>query len=308
MKISVVSPVYLGEKLVQELVQRITTSVSSLTNDFEIILVEDGSKDNSWDEIQAACQQNAKVKGVKLSRNFGQHYAITAGLSLAKGDWIVVLDCDLQDQPEEIPRLFKKAEEGFDIVFARRVNRQDGFLKKLSSKLFYSLFGYLTDSEQDETIANFGIYHQKVITAILSMKDHVRYFPTMVQWVGFSKTKIDVEHSNSPDNESSYSWGSLITLAVNNIIAFSDKPLRLTMQLGFSISFIAFLTGLYYLYLYAMGKIVVLGFASLVISIWFLAGLIIFILGIMGIYIGKTFDRVKDRPTFIIDQKINLDE
>lgn len=306
MKLSIVSPVYLGELMVQELVSRIHDNVMSICSSYEIILVEDGSPDKSWQAIQSVCADNEHVKGIKLSRNFGQHYAITAGLRHATGDWIVVMDCDLQDMPEEIPNLLKKANEGFDIVLARRELRQDGFLKTLSSKLFYKIFSFLTDSKQDSSIANFGVYHKNVIDSILSMKDHVRYFPTMVQWVGFSSTKLNVVHSQREKGKSSYSWGKLFNLAIHNIIAFSDKPLRITVLLGFSISIISFLIAIYYLYQYLTGAILVLGFASLIISLWFLAGLIILILGVIGTYLGKTFDRVKDRPTFIIDKTINI--
>lgn len=306
MKISVVSPVYLGEGLVNELVCRLSNSLSDITTDYEIILVDDGSLDGSWKEIQNICSKNKNVKGIKLSRNFGQHYAITAGLESVSGELVVVIDCDLQDRPEEIPNLFAKINEGYDIVYARRTLRKDGFFKKLFSRIFYRLFSYLTDSKQDSTIANFGIYHKKVIQAILAMKDHVRYFPTMVQWVGFSSSKIDVIHSHRLDGESSYSWAQLIHLGLNNIIAFSNKPLILMVRLGLLISFLSFLAGATYLYQYFMGTIVVLGFASIIISIWFLSGVIILLLGIIGVYLAKTFDRAKERPTFIIDKKINM--
>lgn len=307
-KISVVSPVYSAEFLVNKLVSRLRKTLSELCDSYEIILVEDGSPDNSWQQIKMLCKDDRKVKGIRLSRNFGQHYAITAGLEKARGEWIVVMDCDLQDRPEEIPALFEKAQEGYDIVYARRLVRKDGLLKKMASKTFYRLFGYLTDSKQDPSIANFGIYHREVIRSILKMKDHVRYFPTMVQWVGFRSTKLNVDHSKREDGKSSYTWRKLLTLALDNVIAFSDKPLKLTIRLGFVISMISFCIGVFYLYRYLAGEIIVLGFTSLVISIWFLSGLIIFILGILGIYLGKTFDRVKDRPTFIIHEKLNLNE
>ena len=308
MKLSIVIPVYKCSQSITDLSQRLTSTLSSISNDFEIILINDNSPEDDWGVISRLSEKNHKIKGINLSRNFGQHYAITAGLENATGEWIVVMDGDLQDQPEEIPNLLQKTKEGFDIVFARREERKDGFLKKISSKLFYNLFGYLTDSKQDAAIANFGIYHKKVIRAILDMKDHVRYFPTMVQWVGFKSTKIDVQHSSRADGESAYSWNSLIKLALNNIIAFSDKPLRITIRIGFFISLTAFMLGIYYLYKFLMGEIVVIGYASLVISIWFLSGLIILILGVIGVYLGKTFDKVKDRPTFIVSEKINFND
>jgi dolichol-phosphate mannosyltransferase len=306
MKISIVSPVYYGEKLVDELVERLSETLPKICHNFEIILVEDGSPDKSWEAIQEVCKKNDFVKGIKLSKNFGQHNAITAGLDVVSGDWIVVMDCDLQDQPEEILKLFNKTKEGFDIVFAKRVQRQDNFLKKLSSRLFYNTFGYLTNTNQDSSIANFGIYHKSVIDAVLSMKDKIRYFPTMIQWVGFNSTKIEVNHSSRLEGGSSYSWMSLLKLASNNIIAFPDKPLRLTAKLGFGMSFISFIIGLVYLFRYFTGAITVMGFTSIIITIFFLSGLIIFTLGIIGLYIGKMFEQVKERPNFIIHKKLNL--
>lgn len=308
MKISIVSPVYMGERLVAELVLRLKNVLQSISPNYEIILVEDGSPDKSWNAIVSACKADSKVKGIKLSRNFGQHYAITAGLKAATGDWIVVMDCDLQDQPEEIPRLYQKTEEGYDIVFAQRKSRQDGFLKKLSSRIFYSLFGYLTDTKQDSSIANFGIYKREVIQAVLAMNDYIRYFPTMVQWVGFDKTQIDVSHSMRKEGKSSYSWRALIRLATRNIIAFSDKPLRLALNFGFGMSALSVLIALIYLYLYISGKILVVGYASIIISITFLSGLIIMTLGIMGTYLGRTFDQVKQRPNYIVHKQLNINE
>lgn len=302
--ISVVSPVYKGENLVEELVNRIKTSLEKFAPSFEIILVEDGSPDKSWKEIEKVCAKYPFVKGIKLSRNFGQHYAITAGLQQATGHYIVVMDCDLQDIPEEIYKLYEKAKEGYDIVYARRVLRQDSFLKRLSSVAYYKLFSYLTDTVQDHTIANFGIYHKQVIDAILSMGDHIRYFPTMSQWVGFRKTSIDVSHGKREDI-SSYTLSKLLHLAFNNMISFSDKPLRLTVQLGILISAISFFMGIYYLFLYFSGEIKVLGFTSIMISIWFLSGVIIMILGVLGLYIGKIFEAIKQRPRYIIEKILN---
>ncbi len=306
MKISIVSPVYYGENLIKELVVRLCKVLPEISNDFEIILIEDGSPDDSWGAIEDICNENNKVIGIKLSKNFGQHNAITAGLSIASGDWIVVMDCDLQDQPEEIPKLFNKTKEGFDIVFAQRIERKDKFFKKLSSKLFYKIFSYLTNTYQDSTIANFGIYSKDVINAVLSMKDKIKYFPTMVQWVGFDSVKVQVNHSLRLNGESSYSWMSLLKLASNNIIAFSDKPLQLTAKFGFGMSFISFVIGIIYLYNYITGSITVMGFTSIIITIFFLSGLIIYTLGIIGIYLGKTFEQVKERPNFVIHKKLNL--
>lgn len=304
--ISVVSPVYRADKIVQELVKQVKENLLTITEDFEIILVNDASPDNSWVAIETECKKDKRVKGINLSRNFGQHYAITAGLSYAKGEWVVVMDCDLQDRPDEIPNLYKKAMEGWDIVFAQRKERKDGFFKKKLSKLFYYLFSYLTETKQDASVANFGIYNKKVIVAILSMKDQIRFFPTMVQWVGFRKYYLPVKHSERFEGKSSYNFKGLFKLALNSILAFSDKPLRLTVKLGFGITLISLLVMLVYFIMYLTGSIKVLGFTSLIISFWFLSGIIIFILGFVGLYIGKMFEKVKDRPNFIVQEEINI--
>ncbi|GAA4268001.1 glycosyltransferase family 2 protein [Hyunsoonleella aestuarii] len=305
MKISVVSPIYKTEKSIQELVDRLNEVLAMLCDNFEIILVEDGSPDNSWNIIKEICKNDSNVKGIKLSRNFGQHNAITCGLNAARGDWIVVMDCDLQDHPEEIPNLFNKTKEGYDIVFAQREKRQDTFLKKFSSIFFYRILSYLTNTKQDATIANFGIYNKKVIQAVLSMNDYIRYFPTMVQWVGFKSTKIKVTHSSRFDGKSAYTFSKLLKLAFNIIISYSDKPLRLLVKFGLIISMLSFLYGLVYLYKYFNGLIEVLGFTSIIISITFLSGIIILTLGLVGIYVGKTFEQSKQRPTFLIEKKLN---
>ncbi len=304
--ISVVSPVYKAENIVAELVKQVREAVNSITKDFEIILVNDASPDNSWDKIVAECATDSRVKGINLSRNFGQHYAITAGLHYAKGDWVVVMDCDLQDRPDEIPNLYRKAQEGYDSVFAQRKDRSDGVVKKTFSKVFYRIFSYLTETRQDSSVANFGIYHRKVINAILEMHDQIRFFPAMVQWVGFKKYYLPVQHSERYEGKSSYNFKGLFRLALNTIIAFSDKPMRLTVKLGFFITFISFVVMLVYLVMYFTGHIKVLGFTSLMISFWLLSGIIIFILGFVGLYIGKMFEKVKARPVYIVKDDINL--
>lgn len=304
--LSIVSPVYRGEKMTEELVRRISKSVSPITEHYEIILVNDASPDNSWNVIRAECEKDSRVKGINLSRNFGQHYAITAGLSYAKGEWVVVMDCDLQDRPEEIPNLYNKAIEGYDSVFAQRINRSDSWLKRMSSKLFYKFFSYMTETRQDASVANFGIYNRKVVESILAMGDKMRYFPTQVQWVGFRKYYMPVEHDSRLEGKSSYSLKKLFRLAFDTIVSFSDKPLRLTMKIGAVITITSFLIGLIYLIRYFSGHIAVMGYASLIISLWFICGILVFLIGVVGLYLGKTFNQTKGRPTFIVDDKINI--
>ena len=299
---SIVSPVYRAENLIGELVRRIQASMAALTENYEIILVDDRGPDNSWDRIVEQAARDPRVRGVRLSRNFGQHKAITAGLEHARGEWIVVMDCDLQDQPEEIPALYHYAQrEGYDLVFARRVERQDSWLKRAGSQAFYRMLAYLTETKQDPAIANFGIYHRKVIDAVLAMRESIRYFPTMLRWVGFRAGGLAVDHAERPEGTSSYNLRRLINLALDIVLAYSDKPLRLTVKLGLSISAVAFLLVIITLLRYMLGYSWEPGYASLIVSIWFFSGLILSVLGIVGLYIGKTFEQVKNRPIYLVD-------
>lgn len=306
-KLSIVSPVYRAEKMVHMLVERIVKSVTTITEDFEIILVNDASPDASWSVIEYECAQDKRVKGINLSRNFGQHYAITAGLHYAQGEWVVVMDCDLQDRPEEIPTLYQKALEGYDIVYARRVDRQDKGLKKLSSTLFHKAFDWLSGSKTDKTIANFGIYKQCVIAEYNRMPELARSFGALIGYLGFAKTKIDVQHAERAEGKSSYNLYKLLKLSFDVIISNSNKPLRMAVGLGFSMSALSFLLALYNLVARLIGLISLPGYTTTVFSIWFVGGLMLFVMGILGLYIGKIFDQVKGRQLFIVKDKVNFD-
>ncbi len=305
--ISIVSPVYKGEKMVAELVRRNVESVGTITDDYEIILVNDASPDNSWDEIVKQCSLNPKVKGINLSRNFGQHYAITAGLHYAKGDWIVVMDCDLQDQPEEIPNLYKKAQEGFDIVYARRVVKHVGWWKRFSSVAFHKVFDWLSGLKTDPTIANYGIYKRCVIDEFNKMPERARSFPSLVSYLGFKDATIDVEQAERAEGKSSYSLYKLFKLSFDVIVSNSNKPLRMAVGLGFGMAALSFLLALYNVIAKWIGIIQVSGYTTTVFSIWFVGGLLLFVMGILGLYIGKIFDQMKGRQLFIVRDKLNFE-
>lgn len=302
MKLSIVSPVYRAELVLDELVERIAKSIPSAFNSYEIILVDDFSPDKSWQKIVEISSKNSNVRGFKLSRNFGQHYAITAGLNQVSGDYVVVLDCDLQDQPEEIEKLFNASQKGFDIVLARRYERKDSFYKKTVSKLFYKTLSYLTGTKQDATVANFGIYSKQVINEVVKLEEKIKYFPTMVKWVGFSTSYVNVEHASRSEGKSNYNLKKLLNLALDIILAYSDKPLRLIIKFGLSIAMVSFLMVIYVLFEKITGKVSVSGYASLIISIWFLSGCLLTTLGVVGLYIGKIFEGVKNRPSYIIEK------
>ena len=306
--LSIVSPVYRAGKIIEELVSQIKQAVTPITDDFEIILVNDYSPDNSWLKIVEQCAKDERVKGIDLSRNFGQHYAITAGLNYAKGEWIVVMDCDLQDRPDEIPNLYQKALEGWDIVYARRVARHDKLMKRMSSTLFHMVYGYLSGLETDGSIANFGIYHENVIHEYNKMKEVARSFPSLVNYLGFKSCAIDVRHSERFEGTTSYTLSKLLHLSSDVILSNSNKPLKLTVKIGFYISILSFLLALYNIIAHISGIITLEGFTTTIFSIWFVGGLILLVLGIVGLYVGKIFDQVKQRQLFIVSEELNIEK
>jgi len=304
--LSVVVPVYMGRSFLRELYERTKKSASQSLPDFELILVNDASPDDAWPEILALCDEDPRVKGINLSRNFGQHYAITAGISYAIGEWVVVMDCDLQDAPEEIPRLYKKAIEGFSVVCAQRIDREDSWFKRTQSSVFYKVFDYLTDRKSDSTVANFGIYHRKVIQAVLEFGDCIKYFPFIVTFVGFRTAYLPVTHHARKSGKSSYTLRKALRLAMELILSYSNKPLRLFTATGFFIVVVSMLISIYYLYLHLAGKITVSGFTSLILSIWVVGGLLMTQVGVIGVYLGRTFNQTKNRPSFVVEDVANL--
>lgn len=300
--ISIVSPVYRAEKILPLLVKEINAVMFKIQHNYEIILVDDRSPDNSWEVMKELASHHKNLNIYRLSRNFGQHATIMAGLSRAKGEWVVVMDCDMQDQPKEIEKLFAKTEEGYEVVLARRRERQDKATKKLGSRIFYKVFNYLAGIEINREVANFGIYKKKVIDAVLNVNDNIKFFPLFINWVGFKSTSISIEHAPREEGKSSYSFSKLLSLAFNVIISFSDKPLKIFVGFGVSISAFALFVSIFFIIRHFMGKITEPGFSSLILSIWFLSGVIISCIGIVGIYLGKTFNQTKNRPVFIIDE------
>jgi dolichol-phosphate mannosyltransferase len=298
--ISVVVPVYKAENCLDELYLRLKAALDTITADFEIVLVEDCGGDDSWQVIERLAAADSRVRGIQFSRNFGQHYGITAGLDICQGDWAVVMDCDLQDRPEEIPRLYAKAQEGYDIVLARRGARQDPLLKRINSWLFYKIFSYLADIKYDGETGNFRIMSRAVVANFCQMREQLRFFGGLVQWMGFPTASIEVEHAERFEGKSTYTLAKLWKLASEAIIAYSDKPLRLAVRLGFFMAFFSFCYGAYILGGALFHSSPVPGWSSLIISLYFIGGIIIGTLGILGIYLGKTFDESKNRPLYII--------
>ena len=294
----IVTPVYRAEGCLDELYRRLVAALSGITQDFEIIMVEDCGGDRSWEIIRDLARRDARVKGIQFSRNFGQHYGITAGLDHCDGDWVVVMDCDLQDRPEEIPRLYARAREGYDVVFARRL--ADGGAKRLSSRLFYRMLGWLADTEYDGRSGNFCIVSRKVVASLRQMREQLRFFGAQLKWMGFPTAAVDVQHDERYAGPSTYTVAKLLRLAAETIIAYSDKPLRLSVRFGFVLALLAFCSGIYIIVRALLYGSPITGWASLIVSIYFIGGVIIAILGVIGIYLGKTFDEAKKRPLYVV--------
>ena len=292
--------------MLSELVRRNIAILETITTNFEIILVNDASPDNSWLEIEKECQKDTRVKGINLSRNFGQHYAITAGLNYAKGDWVVVMDCDLQDRPEEIPNLYNKALEGYDIVYALRIKRVDSFFKKMSSTLFHKVYNALSGIKADKSYANYGIYKKIVIDEYCKMPESARSFGSLLRYLGFKTIGLPVQQDSRLEGESSYNLFKLLKLSFDVIIAGSNRPLKIAIILGMIMSIISLLLAFYNIVAHMVGIIKLEGYTSTLFSIWFVGGIILMVLGILGLYIGKIFDQVKGRPLYVVRDKINF--
>lgn len=305
-RISVVSPVYGCAGCLRELVARIGAALAAIGETWEIVLVDDASPDAAWPVARELGVADPRVRAIALSRNFGQHPAIAAGLDHARGDWVVVLDCDLQDRPEEIPRLWAKAQEGLDVVFAERETRQDGWLKRTLSRAFIAILNRLSGANYDYRTANFGIYARAVVDAVRSMGDPSPFFPIMVRWTGFRATSIPVQHDARGDGDSSYTLRKLAKLALETVLSHSDKPLRLVAALGLVVSLIALVIAGFSVLRYLRGDVTVAGYTSIVASVWLLAGVMLFCMGIIGLYVGRVFESVKRRPLYVVRERVNL--
>jgi polyisoprenyl-phosphate glycosyltransferase len=302
-QISVVVPVYLGASFLEPLYQRLRDAISPIAKTFEIILVDDRGPDDSWRIIRDLAKRDSRVRGVQLSRNFGQHNAISAGLAESRGRYTVIMDCDLQDRPEEIPRLYAKALEGYDCVLARRKVRRDRWTKRLSSWVFYKVFNYFTDMNYDGTVANFSIISRVVVDTLNAMPEVFRFYGGLLAWAGFEKAFIDVQHDPRSEGRSAYTFGKLMRLGSNVILAHSAKPLRLCIGVGLVIALLSLAAGVLIVTRALLYGTPVAGWPTLIVSVHFSTGAIISTLGVLGLYVERIFTQVKGRPAFVIRER-----
>lgn len=305
-EIAVVVPIYMGKNVLRELCERLTVALEPITERYSIILVDDRGSDNAWPLIQELGRENNRIRGIQLSRNFGQHHALTAGIDYARANWYVVMDCDLQDAPEDIPLLYKKAHEGYDIVVGTRDKEGHGIVKRLTSRLFYTVFGVLAGVDLDWSVGNYRIFSDRVAEGFRQMREQMRFFPASLSLMGFEVGTVPLPHYARKVGKSSYRLKNLAKLAVNTILAHSQTPLRITALLGLAIAAISLLGALWIGIRVLVWGTAVTGWASLIIAVFVVGGVQIFVTGVVGIYVGKCFEEAKKRPLYFVRDTSNL--
>ena len=305
-RLSIISPVYGSAAIVAPLVARIVAAVTPVTPDFEIVLVEDCSPDDSWAQIVASAQRDYRVRGLRLSRNFGQHAAITAGLAQARGDYAVVMDCDLQDDPSYIPALLAKAREGYDIVLTRREERRHAWHRNLTARMFNTVFNLLSGHRpSDMRVGGYSLLSRKVIDAFLRIHDVHRHYLLILGWMGFPTAQIPVEHRLRHSGSSAYTFRKLVRHALAGLTSQSTLLLKISIGIGFGYCCAALLGAVYLCIGYFLHGFRA-GWASTIVLLLASTGLILMAVGILGIYIGNIFEQVRNRPLYLIQDHINL--
>lgn len=310
--ISIVIPIYNEEENLDNLYTRLTAAAPSWKEDYEIVLVDDGSRDKSLTMMRVMAAKDSHVKVVKLSRNFGHQPAISAGIKVAKGDAIIIMDGDLQDPPEELYRFLDKWREGYEVVYAVRTKRKEGFFKKLAYSSFYRLLAWVSDIEIPLDSGDFCVMDRKVVNVLVEeMPEQIRFVRGMRAYAGFKQIGVTYERAERAAGEVKYTFKKLMKLALDGLFGFSSFPLRLATYMGFFISIPSFLIGIFFILHRIIGFKVfghspeeTPGTATLAVGMYFLSGVILIILGILGEYIGRIYIEVKRRPFFVIDEVI----
>ncbi len=301
---SVVIPVFNEEENVLELYRRLTAQMEKLGT-YEIIMVDDGSTDRSWGLIKELHEKDSRVKGLSFSRNFGHHIAITAGLDHAKGEKVILMDGDLQDPPEEIPKLYEKFNEGYDLIYGIREKRQDNILKKITSYLFWWILRRFSGVNIPQGQTMLRIMNRRIVGVIKEMREHARFIHGMMAWAGFKVSTLEIKHNPRIKGKSKYNLTKMFKLAFHAVTSFSTVPLRLATYLGIISSFISLVVGIYFIYRKVFYEIPVLGYASIIVSLFFIGGIQLLVLGILGEYLGRTYQEVQRRPLYITREIIS---
>ncbi len=306
--LSFVIPAYNEEKNTEIIYSRLKTLVEEIKEPFEIIFVNDGSIDNTLEKLKQIAETDKQVKVISFSRNFGHQAALTAGLKLAKGDAVISMDCDLQDPPELVKEMVQKWKEGFDVVYARRLNyRKDSFLKKFGSKIYYKLLSKFSFVDIPRNVGDFRLVDRSVLLEINNMPEHSRYLRGMVAWTGFKHTFVDYHRPDRADGVSAYSLSKLARLGMDGMLNFSALPLRL----GFYMGLFTIIMGTALLF-YQIGDVLINNvyyhlYKWLIVMLFIFMGFMFMLIWIIGEYIGRIFNEVRSRPIYIIREKYNID-
>jgi len=308
--ISVVAPVYNEQEVtLTALADRVEAALAGITADYEIILVDDGSKAETWAAICAVGQTHPRLKGLRFSRNFGQHPAIAAGVDHAAGEWVIVMDSDLQDRPEVIPDLYRKAQEGFDVVFVNRQERPETALYQFCAGVFYRTLNFLSGQKYERRQANYSIVNCRVVDAFRKVPDRDRFYGGTVRWLGFKTTTVDALHGEREHGRPSYSLLGRFRFAFRLIFGFSTRLLYVAIVLGLCFSVIAFILAAdIVVYKVLNPSLPLPGWPSVMTAVFFTAGITNLMLGLVGIYIGNLVEHTKHRPIYVVAQRTNANE
>jgi len=303
-ELSIVVPVYNEELIIEELQRRMVAAAASVTEQYEIIFVNDGSRDASLAKLKAVCEGNPKLHFISFSRNFGHQIAITAGMDYARGNAIVTIDGDLQDPPELIPEMYRQYREGYKVVYAKRSKRKgESFFKLVTAKLFYRLMARLVSFEIPLDVGDFRLIGRDVLEYLKEMKEYDKYIRGQIAWLGFKSTYVMFERDERRFGKTNYPFRKMLRLAFNGITAFSDSPLKIATGFGFIVCALSFLILLYAIWAFIFAHDRVLpGWASTIVSITFIGGVQLLCLGMIGEYISRIINNVRDRPLYVIDQ------
>ena len=305
--VSIVIPVFNEEGNLPVLYERLSAVLKMPAMDYELLFVNDGSRDQSLALLKSYADLDSHIKIIDLSRNFGHQLAVTAGLDHCQGDCAVIIDADLQDPPELITELIAKWNSGYQVVYARRIKRKgEHFLKVFTARIFYRLLKKLANIEIPLDTGDFRLIDRKVINNLKAMPERNRFIRGMVSWIGLRQTSVQYVREERLSGETKYPLFKMIRFALTGLTSFSLVPLQLASLFGFLVSAISFLAGLYTIYLKIFTVQTIPGWTSLMIALLFLGGIQLITLGIIGEYIGRISEEVKQRPAYIVQDKINL--
>lgn len=301
-ELSVVIPIYNEELIIDELYKQLSDSVSKITSDYELIFVNDGSRDNSFSKLRQLASTDKKVFFINFSRNFGHQIAVTAGIDSCSGNAIVIIDGDLQDPPELIREMYSKHKEGFEVVYARRTDRKgESWFKKMTAKLFYRLLRKSTNIDIPIDTGDFRLIDRKVADYLKLMPEQNKFLRGQIAWLGFRQTHVLFTREKRKFGKTGYSLSKMLHFAMDGITSFSDKPLTLVTRSGFFISFLSFIIILYAIYSHYFLNRTITGWTSLIISSMFVGGIQLISIGIIGEYISRINKNVLNRPLYIVE-------